>query len=109
MMGETLAERVVLTTDNMIKKPLDLQLFEEKDILFEIFSLGVDYGQYVIENEIFHENWADIMGGVVADKKFSMPSQRILREPHSKEWLEAKSSAQIKAMDIIVKEYAKKT
>lgn len=71
--------------------------------IFDIFCLGIDYGQYLIENEIFHENWVDIMGVIVTDKKYSMNSQQILRQPHSEKWLEAKRKSYEEYLDIIAK------
>lgn len=59
--------------------------------LFEIFSWGVDYGQFTMEEEREQEEWADAFQGVIIDNKYSMPSQPApRRQLHSAKWLNAK-------------------
>lgn len=75
--------------------------------LLEIFNLGVDYGQFIMEDEIFHKNWADMMGIITTNRKFSMNSQIIIRQPHSDEWLKAKQKSYKEMFDLLEKFYKK--
>lgn len=71
--------------------------------LFDVFCLGVDYGQLTMEEDLFDNNWADTMGIIVSDKKYSMNSQIIQREPRSEKWKEAKRKSYYDFMDLVVK------
>ena len=71
--------------------------------LFEIFCMGVDYGQLTMEEDFFDNNWADTMGIIVTDKKHSMNSQVIQRQPRSEKWREAKRKSYKDFMDLLVK------
>ncbi len=65
---------------------------EEKEIsIFEIFCMGVDFGQLLMEEERESEGLFDAFLNVQYDKKFSMPmAQTQTREVHSKKWFNAK-------------------
>lgn len=71
--------------------------------LFDIFCLGVNHGQLTMEEEFFEHNWADTVGIMVTDKKSSMNSQIIQRQPRSKKWLETKRKSYLEFMDLLVK------
>ena len=59
--------------------------------LFEIFSLGVDYGQLIMEEERDSEDSFDAFQSHLIDKKYSMPSNIApRRQPHSEKWREVK-------------------
>ncbi len=62
--------------------------------LFEVFALGVDYGQLLMEEE--RDNEDDFSGflGSVHSSKYSTPMpQNKRRQPHSEEWRKAKRNS----------------
>ncbi len=70
--------------------------------LMQIFRLGIDYGQLIMENERDGEDFADAFQGHLIDLKFSMPSAPALRrQPHSEEWRRAKLDSLYQALGII--------
>jgi hypothetical protein len=71
--------------------------------LFEIFCWGVDYGQLTMEEDFFDNNWADTMGIIVTDRKHSMNSQIIQRQPRTDKWKDAKRKSYREFMDLLVK------
>lgn len=78
---------------------------DNSDKLMQIFKLGVDYGQLLMELERDGEDVADAFQGVIIDEKYSMPSQPAPRRlPHSDEWRKAKSDSLYKALEIIGQE-----
>lgn len=75
---------------------------ENINTLFEIFSWGVDYGQFLSEKERESEEWADAFNGCVFARKYSMPSQPIeRRQIHSEKWLKVKKSGLSNFFDFI--------
>lgn len=71
--------------------------------VFDIFCLGVDYGQLSMEEDFFDNNWADTMGIITTDKKFSMSSQIIQRQPRSEKWRDAKRKSYKEFMELVKK------
>ena len=71
--------------------------------LFDVFKMGVDYGQLAMEEDFFDNNWADTMGIISCDRKHSMNSQIIQRQPHSDKWKDAKRKSYYEFADLIVK------
>lgn len=70
--------------------------------LLEIFKLGVDYGQLLMEEERDSEDLADAFQGHIVDSIYSMPSQQApRRQPHSDAWRKAKIESKNKALAII--------
>ncbi|MFV0501703.1 MAG: hypothetical protein ACK5MH_08965 [Bacteroidales bacterium] len=70
--------------------------------IFDIFCMGVDYGQLLMEQERDSEDWADAFQGCIISDKYSMPSQIApRRQPHSDKWREAKLNSYKKFLDII--------
>lgn len=43
--------------------------------LMELFKMGVDYGQLLMEQERDSEDFVDAFQGFLIDEKYSMPSQ----------------------------------
>lgn len=73
-----------------------------KDLLMQIFSYGIDYGQLLMEEERDNEEWADAFNCYLSDLKTSMPSQPIpRRQPHSDNWRNAKRESLYKFMSIV--------
>ena len=69
--------------------------------IFDIFCMGVDYGQLLMEEERDSEDLADAFQGAIISDKYSMPSAIApRRQPHSEEWRAAKkaSFAKFKAL-----------
>ena len=72
--------------------------------LFDIFCMGVDYGQLLMEEERDNEEWADAFNGFLVDQRCSMPSNELpRRKPHSDEWREAKRSSYKNFLDLVAK------
>ena len=72
--------------------------------IWEIFRMGVDYGQLIMEQERQGEGMFDAFMGVVFDKKYAMPmAQTQTRQAHSEKWFEAKE----KSLENFQKLYAK--
>ena len=72
--------------------------------LFDIFCMGVDYGQLLMEQERDNESWADAFNGFLVDQKCSMPAKELpRRQPHSDKWREAKRNSVRQFMDLIAK------
>lgn len=70
--------------------------------LMELFKMGVDYGQFLMEQERDSEDFIDAFQGFLIDEKYSMPAQPIPRRtPHSDQWRSAKIESFYKAMNII--------
>lgn len=62
--------------------------------LFNIFCMGVDYGQLLMEEERDGEDAFDGFQGYIIDRKHNSPSQiSPRREPHSEKWREAKKES----------------
>lgn len=76
--------------------------------LFDIFCLGVDHGQLTMEEDFFDNNWADTMGIIVTDRKHSMNSQIIQRQPRSEKWKDSKRKSYKVFVDLLAKVYASK-
>lgn len=76
-----------------------------KTDLFNIFCLGVDYGQLLMEEERDSEDWSDAFQGYVIDKKHCSPSQIApRRQPHSEKWRQAKRESYKKFLELIKEE-----
>lgn len=70
--------------------------------LMELFKMGVDFGQFLMEQERDSEDFVDAFQGFLIDEKYSMPSQPIPRRtPHSDQWRSSKIESFYKAMSII--------
>lgn len=70
--------------------------------LFNLFSMGVDFGQLLMEEERDSEDWADAFQGYIIDSIYSMPANIApRRQSHSDEWRQAKKDSLYKAMEII--------
>lgn len=70
--------------------------------IFDVFCLGVDYGQLLMERERDGEDWADAFQGVIVDSKHCMPSQIApRRQPHSEKWREAKLNSYKKFLELV--------
>ena len=58
-----------------------------KELAFEIYKMGIDHGQLMMEEERDSEDWSNAVRGVAPDMKFSMPlPTEVRREPHSEKW-----------------------
>lgn len=72
--------------------------------IWEIFRMGVDYGQLIMEQERQGEGMFDAFMGTVFDEKYAMPmAQTQTRQVHSEKWFEAKE----KSFDNFQKLYAR--
>lgn len=72
--------------------------------LFDIFSMGVDYGQLLAEEERDNEDWCDAFQGVIVGKKYSMPSQIApRRQARTEKWRQAKRESYKQFLKILVK------
>jgi len=72
--------------------------------VWEIFRMGVDYGQLIMEQERQGEGMFDAFMGTVFDNKFAMPmAPTQTRKVHSEKWFEAKE----KSLENFQKLYAK--
>ena len=70
--------------------------------IVDIFSLGVDYGQLLMEEERESEGMFDAFLGKAFDDKYSMPmAQTQTRQVHSKKWFKAKRKSQKEFFEII--------
>lgn len=70
--------------------------------LMQIFKMGIDYGQLLMEQERDGEDFIDAFQGHIIDIKYSMPSAPVpRRQPHSDEWRRAKLDSLYHALDII--------
>ena len=62
--------------------------------IFDIFAMGVDYGQLLMEQEREGEGVFDAFLGKSFDDKFAMPmSPTQTRQVHSKKWFAAKEKS----------------
>lgn len=69
--------------------------------IWEIFRMGVDYGQLIMEQERQGEGMFDAFMGTVFDKKFAMPmAQTQTRQVHSEKWFETKEKSLKKFEDL---------
>jgi len=74
----------------------------EIDIM-EIFKMGIDYGQLMMEEERDREELFDAFQGYIIDQKYSMPSNPAPRRlPHSENWRNAKKKSLNDFMEILV-------
>ena len=65
-----------------------------KELAFEIYKMGIDHGQLMMEEERDSEDWSNAVRGVAHDMKFSMPlPTEVRREPHSEKWRNAKRAS----------------
>ncbi len=59
----------------------------------DVFSWGVDYGQFLMEQERDGEYAADVLGCWAYSQKYCMPSAPVeRRQPHSQKWREIKGA-----------------
>lgn len=71
--------------------------------LFEIFKMGVDYGQLLMEQERDGEDMFDAFQGFIADQKYCAPTAPAPRRlPHSDEWRMAKKRSFDRFMEIVI-------
>ena len=71
--------------------------------LFDIFCLGVDYGQLLMEEERMTERNFDGFLGKAYDDKYAMPMQPIqTRQVHSEKWFEAKRKSFPKFQELLL-------
>ena len=79
-------------------KPQEMKI----DVL-EIFKMGIDYGQLLMEEERDNEDLFDAFQGYLIDQKHSMPSQPVPRRlPRSDNWRNAKKKSLYDFMEILV-------
>lgn len=72
--------------------------------LFEVFLMGVDYGQFLAEKERDSEDWADAFQGCIIDQKYAMPAhQAPRRQPRSEVWRKAKKNSYENFINLIAK------
>lgn len=72
--------------------------------IFDVFCMGVDYGQLLMEQERDNEDLFDAFQGHLISRKYSMPSQPApRRQPHSENWRKAKKESYLKFMELMVK------
>lgn len=62
--------------------------------IMEIFKMGIDYGQLMMEEERDKEDLFDAFQGHLIDVKYSMPSEPAPRRfPHSENWNKRRKKA----------------
>jgi len=84
------------------KRALNLTL--SIDQIGKIFEWGIDYGQFLMEQERDSEDLFDAALCSVYSKKMSMPSQQATRrQPHTQKWREVKAGGFKKFMSFICK------
>lgn len=72
--------------------------------LFDVFCMGVDYGQLLMEEERENEGIFDAFLGNAFDKKYSMPmAQTQTRQIHTEKWFEAKRKSKKRFTKLIKK------
>ncbi|MDD2192657.1 MAG: hypothetical protein PHO12_08995 [Bacteroidales bacterium] len=70
--------------------------------IFDVFCMGVDYGQLLMEQERDNEEWADAFNGFLVDQRCSMPANELpRRQPHSEKWREAKLNSYKKFLELV--------
>ena len=75
-----------------------------KDILLKVFSLGIDYGQLLMEEEKENEETFDAFMGCQSNKKYNVPCHpQERRQLHSEKWFKAKRGSFEEFMEIVVK------
>jgi hypothetical protein len=73
------------------KQLQEIKARPDYDLLIDVFSWGVDYGQILMEQERDSEDVFDAFQCGIAARKFNVPSAIARRrQPHSKEWRDAK-------------------
>ena len=69
--------------------------------IFDVFCMGIDYGQLLMEEERDGEDMADAFQGMIISDKYSSPSAIApRRQPHSKKWRDAKKKSLYKFMSL---------
>lgn len=77
-------------------------MITEKYII-EIFKMGIDYGQLMMEEERDSEDFNDAFQGMIISNKYSMPSQVApRRKPHSERWRNAKRESVNKFKELLI-------
>ena len=72
--------------------------------IVDIFKMGVDYGQLLMEEERDYEDIADGFQGMIISHKYQMPSAIApRRQPHSEEWRQAKKKSLKKFQELLSK------
>lgn len=65
-----------------------------KELAVEIYRMGVDHGQLMMEDERDSEDWSNAVRGLLFDNKFCMPLPiEVRRKPHSETWRKAKRAS----------------
>jgi hypothetical protein len=78
-------------------------------LLWQVFELGVNHGQLIMEEERDAEDVADAFANYNACEKYLRPSMPIeRRKPHSEEWRNAKKDSLQRFFDIVVSQYPSK-
>ena len=73
-----------------------------KELAFAIYSMGVDQGQLMAEEERDSEDWANAFRGVAYDAKRCMPlPAEVRREPHSERWRNVKRASFDRFVEIL--------
>lgn len=77
-----------------------------KNIMWECFKLGIDYGQLLMEEERESEEGFDAFIGHCIGKKYNAPSHPVeRRQCHSEKWFEAKRKSKSRFLEIITRFY----
>jgi hypothetical protein len=72
------------------------------DLAYEIYYLGAEFGQLLMEEERLSEELGDAVQGVIIAQKYSMPSaQPPRRQLHSDKWFDTKKQAKKKFLEIV--------
>ena len=70
--------------------------------IFDIFCMGIGYGQLLMEEERDSEDFLDAFQGKIISDKYSTPSAIApRRQPHSEKWRAAKRQSLNKVFQLI--------
>lgn len=70
--------------------------------LMDVFAMGVDYGQLLMEEERDNEDLYDAFQGMIISNKYSMSSAIApRRQPHSDKWRAAKLKSKRDLIDLV--------
>ena len=75
-----------------------------KDILLKVFSLGIDYGQLLMEEERQNEETFDAFMSHCFDKKYNAPcNPQERRQLHSEKWFAFKRKSFDEFLNLLAK------
>jgi hypothetical protein len=70
--------------------------------LFDVFCMGIDYGQLLMEQERENEELFDAFNCACVARKYCIPSTIIpRRQIHSKKWFDAKRQSYNKFIELV--------